>query len=146
MRHYEKNSPEASARILALALMVDGAIDLREAESLQRHRIIETLDLSKPLFDQVVREFCEDVLAFAGCTPSGRYELDAKCIGALLQEIHDPLLQSKLFSAILHIVNAEGQVLGSEAVLLTQAVKVWSLDRDQYAEPALTKSAVATVA
>ena len=72
MRHYAKNSPEASARILALALMVDGAIDLREAESLQRHRIIETLDLSKPLFDQVVREFCEDVLAFAGCTPSGR--------------------------------------------------------------------------
>ena len=48
MRQYPTDSPEASARIVALALLADGSIDLSEMESLQRHRIIGKLG-----FDQV---------------------------------------------------------------------------------------------
>ena len=127
MRHYATDSPEASARIVTLALLADGAIDLSEAESMQRHRIAETLSLDNALLDRVMHEFCEDVLSFAHLTPAGQHELDPASIDGLLNEIRHPALQAKLFSAILHIVNAEGQVLGSELLLVSRALKVWSL-------------------
>lgn len=67
---------KAIARIVALSLMADGAIDLSEVESMQRNKIISSLGLSNPLFDKVTHEFCEDMLTFANRTPAGQYELD----------------------------------------------------------------------
>lgn len=125
MRQYATDSPEASARIVALALLADGAIDLSEVESLQRHEIISRLGLDSPLFDKVVREFCEDMLSFTHLTASGRHELDVESIDALLNEIRDPDKQNSLLSAMLSIVNAEGMILAGEGVLISQALKNW---------------------
>ena len=41
MRHYPTNSPEALARVVAIAMMADGAIDSSELKSLERHDIIK---------------------------------------------------------------------------------------------------------
>ena len=41
MRHYTTDSPEASTRILALALLADGAIDLSGLRTLQSHDPVE---------------------------------------------------------------------------------------------------------
>ena len=128
MRHYPADSRDATARIIALALMADGAIDLSEAESMHHHRIAAGLDLDNALLDRVVHQFCEDVLSCAHLTPAGQHELDPATIESLLDDIRDPVLQAKLFSAILNIVNAEGQVLGSELLLVSRAMKVWSLE------------------
>ncbi len=128
MRQYATDSPEATARILALALLADGAIDLSEVESLQQHKIISKLGLDRSLFDKVIHEFCEDMLSYAHQTPSGRHELDAGSIDALLNEIRDPDKRNTLFSSMLNIVNAEGVILAGESVLISQALKVWHLD------------------
>jgi uncharacterized tellurite resistance protein B-like protein len=128
MRYYPSNSPEAMARIIALALMADGAIDLSEIKSLQRHEISKNLDLDDRQFDKVVHDFCEDMMTFAHHAPSGQFELDQKSIDALLGEIQDPDLQNQLLSAMLHIVNAEGKLLSGEAVLVSRAMTRWGLD------------------
>jgi uncharacterized tellurite resistance protein B-like protein len=128
MRHYPSNSPEAMARIIALALMADGAIDLSELESLKRHEITEDLGLDDRQFDKVIHDFCEDMMTYAHRAPSGQFELDQKSIDALLGEIQDPELQNQLLSSMLHIVNAEGTLLSGELVLVSRAMARWGLD------------------
>ena len=128
MRQYGTDSPEAIARIVALSLMADGAIDLSELESIQRNKIISALGLSNSLFDKVTHEFCEDMLIFGNRTAAGQYELDPESIDTLLKEIRDPFKQNKLLSSILTIVNAEGHVLAGECLLVSRALKVWHPD------------------
>lgn len=128
MRHYPSNSPEAMARIIALALMADGAIDLSEIESLQHHRITKDLGLDDRQFDKVVHDFCEDMMTFAQRAPDGQFELDQRSIDTLLGEIQDPELQNRLLSAMLHIVNAEGTLLSGELAVVSRAMTRWGLD------------------
>lgn len=125
MRHYPSDSPEAMARIIALALLADGAIDLSELETMKRHEIAEDLGLDDSQFDKVIHGFCEDMMTFAHRAPSGQFELDQKSMDALLGEIQDPELQNHLLSSILHIVNAEGRLLSGELALVSQAMKRW---------------------
>ncbi len=128
MRHYPSNSPEAMARIIALALMADGAIDLSEIESLQHHRITKDLGLDDRQFDKVVRDFCEDLITFAHSASAGQFEIDNTIIDSLLDEIQDTQLQNHLLSAMLHIVNSEGLLLRGEAALVSRAMTRWGLD------------------
>lgn len=128
MRHYPTNSPEALARVVAIALMADGAIDSSELKSLERHDIINRTGLDHDRFDQVFYEYYEDLLSCAHRLPSGQFELDALNIGLLLDEIRDPSLQKKALRAILDIVNADRRLTGSEASLVAQALKHWGID------------------
>jgi hypothetical protein len=128
MRHYPTNSPEALARVVAIAMMADGAIDSSELKSLERHDIINRLGLDHDRFDQVFYEYYEDLLSCAHRLPSGQFELDAVNIGLLLDEIRDPLLQKKALRAMLDIVNADRCLTGREAGLIAQALKHWGID------------------
>ncbi len=128
MRHYPTNSPEALARVVAIAMMADGAIDSSELKSLERHDIIKRIGLDHDRFDQVFYEYYEDLLSCAHRLPSGQFELDAVTIGLLLDEIRDPLLQKKALRAILDIVNADRRLTGGEAGLIAQALKQWGID------------------
>jgi uncharacterized tellurite resistance protein B-like protein len=128
MRHYPTNSPEALARVVAIAMMADGAIDSSELKSLERHDIINRLGLDHERFDQVFYEYYEDLLSCAHRLPSGQFELDAVNIGLLLDEIRDPLLQKKALRAMLDIVNADRCLTGREAGLIAQALKHWGID------------------
>jgi uncharacterized tellurite resistance protein B-like protein len=128
MRHYPSDSPEAMARIVALALLADGAIDLSEIESLEQHDIVSRLGLDQSGFDKVVHEYAEDMLTYANYMPSGQLELDEDTISLLLGEIRNPLLREKLLRSMLDIVNADGRLAGGEAVLVSKAMKLWEID------------------
>ena len=128
MRHYPPDSPEAMTRVIALALMVDGAIDLSELESLQRNEVVNRLGIDHARFDKIIHEFCDDMLTYAVRMPSGQYELDPKNIGHLLDDIANPILQKKVLSVMLDIVNADGNLAHSETALVAQAINHWKLD------------------
>jgi len=128
MRHYPSDSPEAMARIVALALLADGAIDLSELESMKHHEVTKDLGLDDHQFDKVIHNFCDDMMTFAHRAPSGQFELDQQSIDALLGEIRDPELQNRLLSAMLNIVNAEGKLLASEVAVISRAMTCWGLD------------------
>ena len=128
MRHYPSDSPEATARVITLALLADGAIDLSELKTLEQHDIVNRLGLDNAGFDRVVHEFCEDMLIYAHRMPASHLELDLETITDLLDEIRDPLLQKKVLRAMLDIVNADGRLAGGEAVLVSQAMKRWVID------------------
>lgn len=133
MRHYAPDSPEATARIIALTLLADGAIDLSEIESIKRYRIIENLNLSQRLFDEVVHGFCEDMLVVSHRGQSGHIELDRETAKALLSDIQSSDLQHKVLRAMLDIVNADTKLSGSEAIVVAEAMKLWDIDLRQVA-------------
>lgn len=128
MRHYVPDSPEASARIIALALLADGAIDLSEIESIRHYKIVEKIGIGEECFNKVIREFCEDMLVSAHRTTAGQLELDRDTVVKLLGDIRQPAEQHKLLRSILDIINSDGSLSGSEAVLVSEAMKRWEIN------------------
>ena len=135
MRHYPSDSPEAQARIIALTLMADGAIDQSELRLLNERNTINQLGMEPEDFDRVFYEFCTDMLSTAERTSNGQLELDRKAIDLLLDEVTDPALRMSLLRIMLDLVHADQQLAGGEAVLVTQTLKRWSIDRHQLSGP-----------
>lgn len=129
MRHYPTNSPEAIGRVLAIAMMADGAIDSSELAALEKKEIINKIGLDPERFDRMFYEYYEDLLSSARRVPSGQLELDGATIGLLFDEIRDPELQKLALRSMLDIVNADCQLNGSEAVLVAQAFRHWQIER-----------------
>jgi len=129
MRHYPTNSPEAIGRVLAIAMMADGAIDSSELAALEKKEIINKIGLDPERFDRMFYEYYEDLLSSARRVPSGQLELDGATIGLLFDEIRDPELQKLALRSMLDIVNADCQLNGSEAVLVSQAFRHWQIER-----------------
>ncbi|MDQ5960267.1 MAG: hypothetical protein QG592_1349 [Pseudomonadota bacterium] len=128
MRHYAPDSPEASARIIALALLADGAIDLSEIDSIRHYKIVEKIGIGDECFNKVIRDFCEDMLVSAHRTTAGQLELDRDTVVELLGDIRQPAEQHKLLRSILDIINSDGSLAGSEAVLVSEAMKRWEIN------------------
>ena len=128
MRHYPTNSPEAIGRVIAIALMADGAIDSGELAALEKKDIINKIGLNPDRFDQVFYEYYEDWLTSAQRQPAGQLELDGASIGLLFDEIRDPDLQKLALRSMLDIVNADRQLNGSEAILIFQAFRHWQIE------------------
>ncbi len=141
MRQYPKNSPQAMARVVSMAMLADGAIDMSEIESLKRHSIIEKLGLSPEAFDRVVHEFCDDMLVFASRDSAGNMAIDRDTVNLLLDDIGSDGLRKKTLRAVLDIVNADGQLAGSEGLLVSQALKRWEMNLKDVAEVDASRAA-----
>ena len=138
MRHYPTNSPEAIGRILAIAMMADGAIDSGELAALEKKDIIHRIGLDPDRFDKVFYEYYEDLLTSAHRLPSGQLELDGASIGQLFDEIRDHGLQKLALRSMLDIVNADRQLNGREAALVAQAFQHWQIERYEVADTTLS--------
>jgi hypothetical protein len=65
MRHYQCDSPEAAARIVAACLLSDEHVGADETEALDRHGIEQRLSLRPRQFLAVVQTLCEDLTSAA---------------------------------------------------------------------------------
>jgi len=128
VRKYTNNTPEASARVVALALMADGAIDRNEILLLERQNVLALLGLDNERFDSIYYGYCTDMLASAQRNASGQLELDKPGIKALLDEISDPPLQKKILRIMLDIVNADHRLTTGEASLIALTLEGWNMD------------------
>ena len=128
MRKYQIDSPQASARIVAVALLADGALHQSELDLLARHGTVERLGMRPEEFDAVIHEFCDDMLKWAVLDDCGELELDEESIDAMLDEIRDRDLQKLLLRAIYEIAYADRRLSDGEAVLASQAMGRWGMD------------------
>ncbi|MEF8715617.1 MAG: hypothetical protein V5B39_19090 [Accumulibacter sp.] len=128
MRNYAVDSPEAISRIIALALLADGALDHCELMSLEKHALFEKLRIDPETLDRVIHEFCNDMLQVARPPNVGQIELDRELIDHLLDDIGSPELQQQVLSAVLDIVNADGCLNPGEALLVSLAMSHWGLE------------------
>lgn len=128
MRHYAPDSPESAARLLALAILSDGGLDVAELRVLDNYDIEGKLGLDKRLFDEVVKDFCFDLALYSDREFASHLELDRDTVGHLLRDIHSPHLQIELLRMMVDIVNADAALAGGEAMLISEAMMTWGLD------------------
>lgn len=127
MRSYPRNSPQAAARILALAMLADGhpcESELALLESLQVH---EQLGLSRAELHAVVHTFCEDLLACSvGMCWADLSTLRPAPLRQVLGEVDDPALQNQLMALCISLVAADRHLAEGESVVLA-ALLHWRL-------------------
>lgn len=131
MRHYAPDSPQAVARILALALLADGALDVAEMRALGAHDLQTRFNIDGVLFDEVVKDFCFDLAQYGDRSYGTHLELDRETLAQLLRDIRSPQLQLALMRVIVDVVNADQVLADGEALLLAEAMVVWGLDLHQ---------------
>lgn len=130
MRTYPRNSPQAAARIVALAMLADGHLCRAELEAVDRFGGDERLGLAPAQFRAVMHTFCEDLLASAHGSWSDACRIDPHTLCGLLSEIDDPALQRSVLRLCATVVEADGHVADSESVVMTAAVEQWGLHRE----------------
>jgi tellurite resistance protein len=128
MRTYPRNSPQAAARIVALALTSDGHVRSSEERVLQRLNIAGELGLAPAQFEQIVQTLCEDhsVAHPSFAPPVGH--LDPIMLTALIDEIDDPALRRKVIRLCVAVAVADDYLAAGEIALLAAMLNAWGLD------------------
>ncbi|WP_096669701.1 TerB family tellurite resistance protein [Polaromonas sp. AET17H-212] len=130
MRSYPRNSPQAAARIVALAMLADGSMCKKELDTFDRLDVDAQIGLDKAEFHAVVQTFCEDLLSAAHSSWSDMCRVDPKTLAELMAEIDSPELRRKLIGLCVTIVEADGRVADGESIVLVAAVEHWGLQRE----------------
>jgi uncharacterized tellurite resistance protein B-like protein len=127
MRKYPINSDAAIGRVVAAALLADGALDKSELELLERGHVAEKLGISGECLERVIHEFCDDLDQYGLRNESGMLEVGREAVDRILGEINDPILRRQLLAAIIDIVCADRRLSVSEVDLAAQAMLRWGV-------------------
>jgi tellurite resistance protein len=132
MRSYPVNSPQAAARIVTLAMLADGRLGNEELLVLDYVRAHEILGLSVPQLNAVMTAFRQDldVSPHPGWADAGL--VDSRTMAELMAEIEEPALRRQVLQLCVAVVEADGRVHESEAVVLNAAVEHWGLHRAMF--------------
>ncbi|SFD62763.1 TerB family tellurite resistance protein [Massilia yuzhufengensis] len=141
MHTYSANSPEAISRILALTMIVDGHVSPSEVHAMHHASSLQQVEVHDDTFDRTLRELCEDLLDEAANRRAGMVEIDPALMDHLLMEIRDPLLQIRLWRAMVDIIQADGFLDGRETTLVRRAARAWF--GEESAEDAFTTAVLA---
>ncbi|MFL9896921.1 TerB family tellurite resistance protein [Paraburkholderia fungorum] len=125
MRTYPCNSPQAAARIVALALTSDGHVSSAEERALESLDIADELGLAPAQFARIVQALCEDQsIAHTPFAPPVGH-LDAALLAALIDEIDDPALRRKVIRLCIAVTIADDYLADGEIALLAAVLNAW---------------------
>jgi hypothetical protein len=130
MRSYPRNSPQAAARIVALALLGDGHLCKVELDALDRCGVQEQLGLRPGELHAVIHAFCEDLLATSSSTWGAACAIDGGTLAGLMAEIDDTSLRRKVFGLCVEAVDADRHLGEGESLILEAAIRQWDLHRE----------------
>lgn len=126
MQAYRRNSPEAAARIVALALVSDGNVCRAEFEAVSHLGIETQLGLQAGSFPTVVRALCEDLHLMAW----GGSRVDPELLDSLLLDVTDVELQRKVLTLATAALHADRHVSDAETQLLEATARRWGLPQE----------------
>ncbi len=130
MRTYPNNSPQAAARIIALAMLADGHLCKTELDALDSIDIHKQLGLSTGELHAIVHGLCEDLLASSQGDWEAACRIDPGTLAALLAEIDDATLRVKVWRLCLTVFAADEHLADGETVILNAVVARWGLHRE----------------
>lgn len=123
MQTYTVNSPEAAARVLAMAMLADGQYSMTEIRALDRQQVPARLGLTPEAFKNVVDGFCQDLLL----TGAGHWTgtVDAATREQLMGEITERDLQDMILQQCEALMLADGHLADGEVDLLDALGAAW---------------------
>lgn len=133
MRHYPTNSPQAAARILALAVVADGHVSKAEFDLLQRVDACGQLGIEPEAMNAVLQGLCEDLLQARTGQWGDASLIDAATLNELFAEVDDPALRATVLRLCVAVVESDGHVAEGESLVLVSAVEQWGLHRTMLA-------------
>jgi hypothetical protein len=125
MRTYRRNSPEAAARIVALALTADGHVCSSEDRALDRLNVARELGLAPGQFPGIVQALCEDRLLSPASWADAAGDLDGDLLTTLMAEIDDAALRRKVMRLCLAVAVADDYLADGEIALLAAMLEAW---------------------
>ena len=128
MRRYPTNSPEAMARIVVAVLMADGSLDVSEVDQMERKHITEMIGISAADFEQVLHEYCDDILITGQRSESFERTLDLGVFALLLTEVTDNVMKLRLTSVIIDLISADGDICPHELSMAGYVMANWGAE------------------
>ena len=123
MRSYDRNSPEAAARIVAWTMLADATET--DAEAAACAALPAALGLTADGWNDVVRGLCEDLLATRAPDWDCAVRPDPATFIALLDELDDPSLRRRVLSMCRAIAAADGRLCDRERMAVETASRAW---------------------
>jgi hypothetical protein len=123
MQTYPVNSPEAAARVLAMAMLADGQYSMTEIRALDRQQVPARLGLTPEAFKTVVDGFCQDLLLAGAGHWTGT--VDAATREQLMGEITERDLQDMILQQCEALMLADGHLADGEVDLLDALGAAW---------------------
>ena len=136
MRHYQCDSPEAAARIVAACLLSDGHVGKDEMEALDRHGIEQRLSLRPRQFLAVVQTLCEDLTFAAYLNWGDACRLDPVAVVQLAADVQDWQMRRDIIWLCKEAIHADRHISEGEARFLLQLRAAWALpENPDWARP-----------
>jgi|APLak6261702949_1056265.scaffolds.fasta_scaffold00008_31 uncharacterized tellurite resistance protein B-like protein len=126
MRAYPHNSPQAAARVAALAMLADGHVCRSEMAALIALQASARLPLTPLALHGVLQGVSEDLLVSARADWGSTCRLDAPALHALLEEISDPALRASTLALCQQLVHADGHCAPDEQLLVERMRERWT--------------------
>jgi hypothetical protein len=127
MRHYQCDSPEAAARVVAACLLSDGHVGANEIEALDRHGIEQRLSLRPGQFMAVMQTLCEDLSAVAYLNWGDACRLDPAIVAQLASDVRDWQTRRDVIALCKEAIHADGHISSAEARFLYLLRASWQL-------------------
>ena len=127
MRSYPRNSPQAAARIVALAMLADGSLCRAETETLERLGAHAKLGLGPAELHAVMHDLCQDLLAASNMNWGGSGQVDRHTLSRLMAEVQDPQLQLRVMKLCVAVVDTDEHLAEGESAVLAAALAEWGL-------------------
>ncbi|HRH72684.1 hypothetical protein [Zoogloea sp.] len=131
MRSYPTNSPEALARLIAMAILADGRLDNREVDWIKHNDTAALLGVDRDTLIQVLLDCCRDVINEA--EQERVFLLEDHRLARLADDLTDPALQKVALSAMLILAKSDGSVTEGEETLLRFLMNRWALTLEDLA-------------
>ncbi|CAD6532006.1 tellurite resistance TerB family protein [Paraburkholderia metrosideri] len=136
MRHYQCNSPEAAARIVAACLLSDGHVGYDEIDALERHGIEQRLSLRPGQFMAVMQTLCEDLTSAAYLNWGDACRLDPVIVAELSADVQDWQMRRDIISLCKEAIQADRHISDAEAGFLRLLGAAWILpDHTDWVRP-----------
>lgn len=127
MRAYPTDSPQAAARIVALAMLADGHVCHREMQTLQALHAAQRLQLTPEQLQAVLQGLAQDLLASAYPQWGSACQMDGHSLDAVLAEVSDPALRSTTLALCQQVAMADAHWSPAEERLVARLAQHWQL-------------------
>lgn len=125
MSDYPNESPRAVARLLALAVAVDGMPAEAEIDLLEQRGVLAALGLARSDFEWIMDELCLDLQRLSPVDAQGYVSLRPQALHGLLDEVRHPALRVALVELLGEIFCADHRLAQGESILLREALAYW---------------------